>query len=128
MDELDASVREAIEEDAQRILEGYHCDANYSNINGYRYFVERNQKFHLYLAGLYGKIIPTIRLFADYDWLKCAVSISAAIRAQKSLVGYLFARHYPQVACGGIETLSSCHIASGGGVGCRRWFGLSSRR
>lgn len=113
VDDLDPKVREAIEDDVARVLSGYNSEANYSSIDEYKYVVERNQKFHLYLAYLQGKIVPSIPLFANYDLLEYCISVPVRLRAQKRLVDGVLKSHFPQVALECVHSVSSRHYRGG---------------
>ncbi len=125
--DLDEDVREAIEFDVAMALGGYDSAANYSSIDEYKYVVERNQKFHFYLAYIQGKAIPGIPLFADSELLEYCISIPLKLRMQKRLIDGLLRKHFPQVALDSVRSVSSRHFragprGAGEDTGLREWF------
>ncbi|NQU43121.1 hypothetical protein HQ520_07535 [bacterium] len=83
-----------IRRDAEISLSGYTGAHNYSSIEEYCYVIERNQKFHVYMAHLHRKFNRVLLPFADFDLATYMWSVPLQLRQRKSLSDYLLARRF----------------------------------
>jgi uncharacterized protein len=91
---LKKEITEQIMNDVEVLLNGYNHESNFSSITEYNYVIERNAKFHTYLAHTLTRFIPCNLPYANYDLLSYMISIPLEIRYEKRLVSHLLSSHY----------------------------------
>lgn len=95
---LDEDVKEGIHADAEDLFKHLDWNGNFSSLSEFKYVVERNPKFHTYLAYLHGKFLPTLMPFADEELMRYSMSIPLQFKARKNLIDVILERNFPELA------------------------------
>jgi hypothetical protein len=103
IDYLDSTIKNEIKVDAKYIFETYDGNFNYSSLSEYKYFTERNQKFHSYLAYIQNSNL----ILADYDLLCYMLSVPIEFREQKKIIDYILDTKFKNISSLKFKNISS---------------------
>jgi hypothetical protein len=78
-----------IESDIKILFEDFDKESNFSNLDEYKYIIERNPKFHIYLGYQQERYSNVNLLFCDYELLELMISIPLKFRYEKKMVSLL---------------------------------------
>ena len=106
-DLLAPEIKDAIIGDADFIFKGYCSDSNISSMNEYKYITERNQKFHMYLASVQGRLVRNVFPYANYELFTYALSVPIQFRNRKLLVDNILTKYYFDLSDGQCGNISS---------------------
>lgn len=100
---LPNNIKSKIKLDAEKIFQDFNPESNYSSLSEYKYFTERNQKFHAYLA----YIQKSDLILANYDLLIYMLSVPIEFREQKKLVDYILDKNFKNISSNNFKNISS---------------------
>lgn len=103
----DEGIKHEILKDVENVLSSYDSRYNFCSVDEYKYVSERNQKFHMLLASIQGKFLPTILPYTNIDLFQYMMSVPIKFRANKGIVDHLISKYFKNISSEGCETISS---------------------
>lgn len=105
--DITPALKETIINDSYKIFIGHNVEANFSTLDEFKYVTERNQKFHMLLASLQAKIIPTECIYANMTLMKFCISIPIKYRQNKNVIDTLLNKYFKNISTNALKNISS---------------------
>jgi hypothetical protein len=106
-DLIDDGTFEVIRTDLEDVFADYDIHANFSCPEEYFYCTERNQKFHLNMAYIWKKYMPTLVPYADYSLFKYCIGMPLEFRFHKHIVDAVFDGYFSKISAARFMNISS---------------------
>lgn len=95
---LPDEIRDEIEQDIEGFFKGMEIESSITSKEEYKYIVERNPKFHVYLMYLQSRMVRTEMPFLSESLLTSTLSIPAKFRKHKRLLDIIINSYFPAIA------------------------------
>jgi hypothetical protein len=104
---LKFEIKNNITNDSLKIFNSYNPKANFSSLEEFKYVTERNQKFHMLLASLQSKFVPTSFIYASMPLLRYALSVPVKYRQNKGMIDVLLDKYFKNISSRDFKNISS---------------------
>ena len=104
---ISSEIKKIITDDSLKIFSGFNVESNFSSLDEFKYLTERNQKFHIFLASLQGKWVPTELIYANVTLLKYCLSLPTKYRQQKNIIDVLLNKYFKNISSRDFKNISS---------------------
>lgn len=112
---MDNDIYDEIVADIKHLFSLFDPQWNYTNFDEYKYIMERNQKFHMYMAYLHSDYLPVYTPYANIKMTDFMFSVPLHVRDQKMIIDIVLNKYFSEVQTLLKENVSS-RIWTGDGI------------